>query len=245
MSERQIILDTETTGLEVSQDHRIIEIGCVEMRNRRPTGQNWHQYLNPERAIDAGAQEVHGIGIEQLLDKPCFRDIARQLWDYLEGAQLVIHNAAFDIGFLNAEFARAGFKQRIDEVCTVLDTVALARQLHPGQKVNLDALCRRYSIDNSHRELHGALMDARLLADVYLAMTGGQVTMSLAAEALGAAAAATESGETLPGEDAPLRVLRASEAELAAHVARLKTVQKKSGGKLLWTSELPQDAAPA
>lgn len=240
MSGRQIVLDTETTGLEVNLDHRIIEIGCVELRNRRPSGRNFHQYLNPERDIDAGAQEVHGIGLNQLLDKPRFAEIAEVLWNYLHGAELIIHNAAFDIGFLNAEFARAGYAQRVDEVCTVLDTLPLARQLHPGQKVNLDALCRRYSVDNSHRELHGALMDARLLADVYLAMTGGQVDLGLGAAVDGETRSIGEENyETGLSTGLPLRVICAGDEELAAHQARLVAISKKSG-RCLWQHDLPQ-----
>jgi len=244
MSLRQIVLDTETTGLEVEQGHRLIEVGCVEMRNRRLTGNTFHYYINPEREIDAGAQEVHGISLAQLLDKPKFGEISAALWKFLAGAELIIHNATFDMGFLNAEFKRTGMTQRLDQVCTVLDTLPLARHLHPGQRVNLDALCKRYSIDNSHRELHGALMDARLLADVYLAMTGGQVTLGLAAES-SAAETASEHADFVDAfgtATAPLRVIRASADELAAHQARLQTVKKKAG-KCLWSEDLP--APPA
>ena len=177
---RQIVLDTETTGLEVSQGHRIIEIGCIELINRRVTENHWHQYINPGREIDAGAFEVHGISNEFLGDKPSFAEIAKDFLDYVDGAELVIHNAPFDIGFLNSELSRldepAG---SIESRCSVLDTLLLARQKHPGQKNNLDALCRRYEIDNSQRSLHGALLDARILADVYLVMTGGQTSLGL------------------------------------------------------------------
>ncbi|MGH8539644.1 MAG: DNA polymerase III subunit epsilon, partial [Stenotrophobium sp.] len=171
---RLIILDTETTGLEVEQGHRIIEIGCLEMMNRRLTGNDFHHYVNPERSVDTGAQQVHGIGNDFLASKPLFAAIAAQLWDYLKGAEVIIHNAPFDVGFLNREFELAGHRQKLGEVCKITDTLAMARRMHPGQKASLDALCKRYSVDNSNRDLHGALLDARLLADVYLAMTGGQ-----------------------------------------------------------------------
>lgn len=239
MSLRQLVLDTETTGLEVSQDHRIIELACVELRHRRLTGETLHSYFNPQRAIDAGAQEVHGIDARFLADKPTFGSMAASLWRYLEGAELIIHNAAFDLEFLNAEFRRAGISQRVEDVCSVVDTLLVARKLHPGQKVNLDALCRRYGIDNSRRDLHGALIDAYLLADVYLAMTGGQETLSLDAEAgdapqYGAQAVGDVDLDALP----PPVILRAGESELKAHVERLAGIRKKSG-KCLWGSDLP------
>ncbi len=238
---RQIVLDTETTGLEVSQGHRIIEIGCIELRNRRTTGNDYWHYLNPNRAIDAGAEAVHGISGAFLADKPPFGEIADGLWDYLAGAELIIHNAAFDLGFLDAEFARVGKTQKLTEVCSVIDTVAMARRLHPGQKANLDALCRRYSIDNSHRDLHGAKLDARLLADVYLAMTGGQSALLLDAGqgAAGTQASRSRFAELLGSPIAPPVVIRADAAELAAHAARLQTIVKKSSGKLIWTDDLP------
>jgi DNA polymerase-3 subunit epsilon len=177
---RQVVLDTETTGLETSQGHRIIEIGCVELIDRRITDKHWHFYINPEREIDAGAFAVHGISSESLQDKPLFADVAQDFVDYIKGAELVIHNATFDVGFLDHEFAKLdGEVTRIHSLCSVLDTLVMARQKHPGQKNNLDALCRRYFIDNSQRSLHGALLDARILADVYLAMTGGQTALSL------------------------------------------------------------------
>ena len=179
MSERQIVLDTETTGLEVSQGHRIIEIGCVELKNRRVTENSFQHFLNPERDIDAKAQEIHGISRESLANKPRFADIAASLIEYVRGAELIIHNAEFDVGFVNAELKKAGRTERIEKLCSVTDTVQLARKLHPGQKNNLNALCVRYNVNNSHRELHGALLDARLLADVYLAMTGGQSALTL------------------------------------------------------------------
>ncbi len=242
-AERQIILDTETTGLEVGEGHRVIEIGCVELVNRRVTARNFHHYLNPDRAIDAGAQEVHGISNAFLADKPRFADIAASLLEYLRGAELVIHNAAFDIGFLDREFELAGYGERLGQICGVVDTVLMARRMHPGQKASLDALCKRYGVDNSNRDLHGALLDARLLADVYLAMTGGQSALLLDRETSGAASAApTLEGlrELFDSAGAPLRVIRANEGELSAHQERLAGIAKKSGGKLLWK----EDAAP-
>ena len=228
---RQIILDTETTGLEANLGHRIIEVGCVELRSRRASGNNFWTYINPEREIDAAAQEVHGISRQFLVDKPRFADVSEQLWTYLAGAELIIHNATFDIGFLNAEFARLG-KGRIDEVCRVTDTLQMARQMHPGQKASLDALCKRYSVDNSGRNLHGALLDAQLLAEVYLAMTGGQATLGLDA----GPAAANRRDVLVEVDDVaaalPLRVIRADETELGAHRDRLKYTVKKSGKTL-------------
>lgn len=180
MSERQIVLDTETTGLEPELGHRIIEIGCVELVDRRYTRNNFHYYLDPEREIDAAAIEVHGITNEFLADKPKFAEIWEQLARYLDGAELIIHNAAFDVGFLDHEFARAGADHvRVGQWCRVTDSLQMARRLHPGQKNSLDALCKRYAIDNSQRTLHGALLDAEILADVYLAMTGGQTALNL------------------------------------------------------------------
>lgn len=180
---RQIVLDTETTGLEVSLGHRVIEIGCVEMVNRRVTGNHWHHYIKPDREIDSGAFEVHGISNEFLEDKPRFAELAEDFLNYVDGAELVIHNAPFDMGFLNYELSLLETDvQPLENHCSVLDTLLLARQKHPGQKNNLDALCRRYEIDNSQRSLHGALLDARILADVYLVMTGGQTSLGLDAE---------------------------------------------------------------
>ncbi|MGH8460942.1 MAG: DNA polymerase III subunit epsilon [Stenotrophobium sp.] len=235
---RQIILDTETTGLEVEQGHRLIEIGCLEMKNRRVTGNNFHHYVNPERAIDAGAQQVHGISNQDLKDKPKFRELARELWTYLEGAELIIHNAPFDLGFLNREFVLAGVGRRLEDVCTITDTLSMARRKHPGQKASLDALCKRYGVDNSGRDLHGALLDARLLADVYLAMTGGQSRLTLdAANTGGETPQQSRLAELLPPRHAVLRVIRATEAEQAAHQARLRYILKKSK-KLLWNGEV-------
>lgn len=231
MAKRQIILDTETTGISPKDGHRIIEIGCVELINRRFTGNNFHVYINPQRIIDAEAVAVHGITNERLKDEPVFRQIAKNFYDYIQGAELVIHNAAFDVGFINHEFSLLQPSlPPVEQYCTILDTLMLAREMHPGQKNNLDALCRRYDINNSHRTLHGALLDAEILADVYLLMTGGQVSLNLANEQDGS------DGNTGPialQRSGKLTVLHATEAELAAHESRLDLVQKK-GGSCLW-----------
>jgi len=233
MLKRQIVLDTETTGLSPQEGHRIIEIGCVELINRRLTGNNFHVYLQPDRLIDAEAIAVHGITNEYLLDKPRFREIAQQFYSYIQGAELVIHNAAFDVGFINHEFALlTPSLGKVDSICGVLDTLMLARQRHPGQKNNLDALCRRYDINNSHRTLHGALLDAEILADVYLAMTGGQVSLNLATEETGTQQVQT-TGQLQRSKALP--VIFANEQELVAHEQRLDLVQKK-GGACLWRS---------
>jgi len=232
---RQIVLDTETTGLEPSDGHRIIEIGCVELIHRRLTNKRFHFYLNPDREIDEGAVEVHGITREFLADKPRFREIATDLLAYLKEAELIIHNAPFDVGFLNAEFiALDSSWPGLNHYCTVTDTLALARKMHPGQKNNLDALCKRYEIDNSRRDLHGALLDAEILAEVYLAMTGGQATLKLGEEP-GESFGEAEQKNTLVRQDRPtLRVIRASAAELAAHEARLDALEKTSGSVPVW-----------
>jgi len=236
---RQIVLDTETTGLEPELGHRIIEIGCVELLNRRPTGRTFHHYLNPDREIDKGALEVHGITMEQLQNKPRFADVVDELMTFISGAELVIHNAAFDVAFLDAELKRHSAKvpsyvgRTVNNECRVLDTLALARQMHPGQRNNLDALCKRYSIDNSHRELHGALLDARILADVYLAMTGGQVGLALGVEDT-VEAAQVGQVRALVRPAVPLVVVRASEDELKLHHGMLAVITKASKGKCLW-----------
>src|SRR5271155_2030725 len=178
---RQVVLDTETTGLEVEQAHRIIEIGCVELLNRRLTGKTFHRYLNPERDIDEGAESVHGLTRERLAKEPTFLQVHAELLEFIRDAELIIHNAPFDVAFLNAELERIASAVRISDLCRVLDTLILARQMHPGQRNSLDALCKRYSVDNSQREYHGALLDARILAEVYLAMTGGQGSLILSA----------------------------------------------------------------
>jgi len=228
---RQIILDTETTGLEPAEGHRIIEIGCVEMVNRRLTGNNFHRYLQPDREIDNGAIEVHGITNEFLADKPRFKEVVEEFLAFVKGAELIIHNAAFDVGFINHEFSKLHpVLPPVEQYCTIFDTLMLARELHPGQKNNLDALCRRYDINNSHRTLHGALLDAEILADVYLLMTGGQVSLNLANEQDGADG---QSGPAAIQRSGRLKVLRATDAELTAHETRLDLVQKK-GGSCLW-----------
>lgn len=216
---RQVVLDTETTGLEPEQGHRIIEIGCVELISRRPTGNDLHLYLNPEREVDLGAVDVHGITLEQLADKPRFADAAGELLDYLEGAELIIHNAPFDVGFLNHELRRARARVvAIEEHCRIVDTLAEARRMHPGQRNSLDALCKRYEVDNSQRELHGALLDARLLADVYLAMTGGQTKLVLGEAAGGDGGGdAADLSALLEAAGRRPRVIRATDEELEAH----------------------------
>jgi len=231
---RQIVLDTETTGLEPSQGHRVIEIGCVELVNRRLTGNHFHQYLQPDREIDEGAIEVHGISNEFLLDKPRFVDVVKDFLDFVRGAQLIIHNAPFDMGFLNHELGLLVEPPgRLEEFCTVLDTLPMARELHPGQKNSLDALCKRYDVDNSHRELHGALLDAEILADVYLAMTGGQASLSLDGLGEGTGSAIAEI-RRLAAERPRLKVILAVAEELAAHEMRLAAIDKASGGKCVW-----------
>ena len=234
---RQVVLDTETTGLEVSQGHRVIEIGCVELQNRRATGRHFHHYLTPEREVDAGARAVHGLSRQDLADKPRFAAIAAEFTQFVSGAQLVIHNASFDVGFLDAEFARLepGAPRTLSSMCEVLDTLALARGMHPGQRNSLDALCKRYGIDNSHRELHGALLDARILADVYLAMTGGQSALALAAAPRRVARRlATPGAAEAAVLELPLRVTVASAAERAAHERLQDLLQQESGGQCLW-----------
>ncbi|MFE8031951.1 DNA polymerase III subunit epsilon [Thiohalocapsa marina] len=232
---RQIVLDTETTGLEPSEGHRIIEIGCVELVQRQTTGHNFHRYLQPDREIDAGAVEVHGISNAFLADKPRFADVAEAFIDYCRGAELIIHNAPFDVGFLNHEL-RLWRKDApsIEQLCTVVDSLVMARRLHPSQRNSLDALCKRYDIDNTHRELHGALLDAEILADVYLAMTGGQVSLQLGAGEQAAFGREAIPLRRLSAQRPPLRVVRASDAELAAHAARLDAIDKASGGACVW-----------
>jgi DNA polymerase-3 subunit epsilon len=220
---RQVVLDTETTGLAADRGHRVIEIGCVELRERRRTGVTFHRYLNPERAIDAGAQEVHGISEEFLRDKPKFREVVDEFLDFVRGAELVIHNAAFDLAFLDAELDLLGGRGRMADHASVLDTLVLARERFPGQRNSLDALCKRFGVDNTHRELHGALLDASLLADVYLAMTAGQGSLELAADApvVGAETVASRARS-----GARVRVLRAAGDDLARHEARLDGIAR-------------------
>jgi len=230
---RQIVLDTETTGLEPELGHRVIEIGCVEVVNRRRTGRVFHRYLCPDREIDAGALQVHGITAEFLRGQPRFADVAAEWLEFVRGAELVIHNAPFDVAFLDAELARLPQSPgRLGDHCQVLDTLLMARQLHPGQRNGLDALCKRYSVDNSHRDLHGALLDADLLLEVYLAMTGGQGALTLD-EASDARTTRTRARRARRprGE---LVVRRATEDELRQHEERLVALDKESGGKTLW-----------
>ena len=231
---RQIVLDTETTGLEASEGHRIIEIGCVEVVNRRITGNTWHQYIQPDRDIDAGAIEVHGITSESLADKPRFADIAGEFLAFIEGAELVIHNAPFDVGFLDHELKRIDRKMPlVARRCSVVDTLVMARRQHPGQRNSLDALCKRYEIDNSRRELHGALLDAEILADVYLAMTGGQTALSLDSQ-VDSTGRRVEDIRRLPADRPALRVITAPADELAAHDARLDAIGRSCGTATVW-----------
>ena len=235
---RHVVLDTETTGLEVEQQHRVIEIGCVELFNRRLTGRRFHRYLNPERDIDEGAQAVHGLSREQLSKEPTFAQIQAEFLEFVQGAELVIHNAPFDVAFLDAEFGRLGVKPapplKVTDLCRVLDTLALARQMHPGQRNSLDALCKRYSVDNSHREYHGALLDARILAEVYLAMTGGQATFTLSEESDTARSRARAAAPQRFSHGVRIAVVKASEEELAAHEHALALLDKASQGNTVW-----------
>jgi DNA polymerase-3 subunit epsilon len=238
---RQIVFDTETTGLEHAAGHRIIEIGCVEIVNRRLTGRKFHRYLNPERDIDAGALAVHGIDLAKLQNAPKFAQIVDELVEFINGAELIIHNAPFDVAFVDAELARLpGEPRRVAQLCRVLDTLALARSLHPGQRNSLDALCKRYSVDNSKRDLHGALLDAGILVDVYLAMTGGQSALALDVGA--ARGPANEAPATFAGirpMGLHLVVPMADPGELLQHEAMLDLIQKSSGGKTVWRAVAP------
>ncbi|MBF8221566.1 DNA polymerase III subunit epsilon [Halomonas sp. 328] len=240
---RQIVLDTETTGIDPKEGHRLIEIGCVEMINRRFTGRTYHQYINPEREIEAEAIEVHGITNERVANEPRFAEVADAFWEFIRGAELVIHNAAFDVGFIDHEFGRLN-QQRgeprlgpVAEHCGILDTLLMAREKHPGQRNNLDALCKRYEIDNGRRVLHGALLDAEILAEVYLAMTGGQTALILDAsgEEDGESAQAGSTGgiRRLSAQRPRLSVVPPSEAELAAHQAKLAAI-RQTAGECVW-----------
>ena len=229
---RQIVLDTETTGLDPKQGHRIIEIGALELVDRQLSGRQFHVYINPEREIEAGALEVHGITEEFLRDKPVFAEVVEDLMAFVDGAELVIHNAPFDIGFIDYELSLIAHEHTsITGVATVLDTLELARDLHPGQRNNLDALCKRYDVDNTSRTLHGALLDSEILADVYLAMTGGQTDLGLSLES--APVHADDEGE-MPVERPVLTVMRATSEELALHEARLDDIEKQSGGHCMY-----------
>ncbi|MBC6943725.1 MAG: DNA polymerase III subunit epsilon [Xanthomonadales bacterium] len=228
---RQVVLDTETTGLEVQRGHRVIEIGCVELVQRRRTGRDFHTWLNPDRSIDEGARAVTGISDESLRDKPRFEQVAQELLQFIDGAELIAHNASFDLAFLDAEFARAGMAHiRVAERTHVVDTLELARERFPGQRNSLDALCKRLDVDNSHRQLHGALLDANLLVDVYLALTAGQGALGFDEQAMAADAPA----------QAPLHVLarpmllRADAEEAARHEARLDAIERASKGQCVW-----------
>lgn len=234
---RQIVLDTETTGLDARLGDRIIEIGCVELVSRRPTGNHFHRYVNPEREVEAGALRVHGITNEFLQDKPRFADIARELVEYLAGAELVIHNAAFDVEFLNAELGRLELGPLERHVAGVVDTLRQARDLHPGRKNSLDALCERYQVAHAHRTLHGALLDASLLAEVYLAMTRGQENLAIELDAT--ARPDMAAGGRTTGARPPLAVLCANEHEAAEHRRMLDEIAAESRGRLVW----PVDAA--
>ncbi len=224
---RQIVLDTETTGIDPNDGHRIIEIGCVELVERQLTGRNYHVYINPEREVEAEAITVHGITNEFLEDKPKFAEVANDFFEFIKGAELVIHNAAFDVGFMDAEFARLKPVRKTADHCGIVDSLAIARKKHPGQKNNLDALCKRYGVDNSNRDLHGALLDAEILADVYLLLTGGQTALSLDA---GAEEGSSGTGiRRLPAERPALNVIRASEDEQGAHEDFMAMLEKQAG----------------
>ena len=232
---RYVVLDTETTGMPVTEGHRIIEIGCVEVIERRLTGRHYHVYIQPDREVDEGAIAVHGITDAFLKDKPRFRDIADDFYRFIEGAELVIHNEPFDVGFIENEFALLGQSERADisQYCTVLDTLVMARERHPGQRNTLDALCTRYHVDNSRRELHGALLDAEILADVFLHMTGGQSSLSLSGEGDGFGSGAGAIRRLADGRT-PAPVLAATAAELEAHQRFLQDLAKASGKELNW-----------
>ncbi|APZ42225.1 DNA polymerase III subunit epsilon [Acidihalobacter ferrooxydans] len=238
---RQIVLDTETTGLEHQQGHRIIEIGCVELERRRATGRYFHHYIQPDREVDEGALAVHGISNEFLADKPRFDQVVDEFLEFVCGAELIIHNAPFDMGFLNAELKRLGERYPAMETqCSVIDSLALARQMHPGQRNSLDALCKRYGVNNEHRELHGALLDARILADVYLVMTGGQTSLSLGAHESSGDQAQDGAGEVVRrlADDRPrLRVISATKEELDHHAVFLDALSESAGGACIWSRD--------
>lgn len=241
---RQVILDTETTGLEAEAGHRVIEIGCVELVNRRVTQYSFHRYINPERAVDKGALDVHGIGDEFLVSQPLFAEVAGDFLEFVDGAQLVIHNAEFDVGFINHEFARLDDPPLdIRGSCEILDTLTLARRLHPGQRNSLDALAKRYDVDISKRELHGALLDAQILADVYLAMTGGQASLSLDGQAEEVASNELKI-VAIDREGLELAVPPASAEEQAAHEGFLARIEEQSGALAVWHARQSEPAAP-
>ncbi|MGD0961099.1 MAG: DNA polymerase III subunit epsilon [Methylomonas sp.] len=231
---RQVVLDTETTGINPKDGHKIIEIGCVELVNRRITKNTFHIYLNPERTIDAGALEVHGITNQFLSDKPRFKDVADDLINYIAGAELIIHNAPFDVGFLNHELAQLGDPRTVENFSMVFDTLAFARQKHPGARNSLDALCKRYNVDNSKRDLHGALLDAEILAEVYLTMTGGQA--SLLDEEYNPDTDIEPPIQRLSADRPALKIIYCNEEELQAHQDNLANIAKASGGLCLWNT---------
>ncbi|WP_339668027.1 DNA polymerase III subunit epsilon [Dasania marina] len=234
---RQVVLDTETTGLEHREGHRVIEIGCVELVDRKLTGRHYHQYINPNRDIEQEAIGIHGITNEFLVDKPLFSHIADDFLAFVKGAELVIHNAPFDMGFLNNELALHDKKLgRLEQYCGVLDTLALARKKHPGQRNTLDALCSRYGVDNSQRDLHGALLDSEILADVYLLITGGQTNLLLADSDNNQQGEAVAELRPVQADREPLKVIKASTEELVLHEQRLDEVEKKSESGCLWRS---------
>ncbi len=233
---RQIVLDTETTGLDSREGHRIIEVGCVELIDRKLTDNRFHVYLNPDREIDQGAIEVHGITNQFLEDKPHYQDVAEDLLNYLKGAELIIHNAPFDVGFMNAEYLRLDKTwPGLDQHCKILDSLQLARKMHPGQKNNLDALCKRYTVDNSRRDLHGALLDAEILADVYLAMTGGQTQLGLGQDESEQNSAGEVEIKIIRSDRPALAIIRASDDELTAHQERLEAIETTSGEASVWS----------
>jgi DNA polymerase-3 subunit epsilon len=237
---RQVVLDTETTGLDWERGHRIIEIGCVELVNRRQTGNNFQCYVNPQREVDEGAQEVHGLSSKDLLDKPLFKDVAESFLEFVDGAELIIHNAPFDIGFLDKELRLANMESRVlGETGQVLDTLILARQIHPGQRNSLDALCKRYGIDNSRRDLHGALLDSLLLAEVYLAMTGGQAALSLGDANDEKSQSGSRIVKRIDRSGIDLMIVHPSDAELEEHNAQLDLIDKAASGKSVWRRTEP------
>lgn len=243
---RQVVLDTETTGLEVDLGHRVVEVGCVELINRRLTGRNFHKYLNPQREIDDGALEVHGITEEFLSDKPLFKDIWAEFYQFVKGADLIIHNAPFDVAFLDHEIRLLSLGLgSITDDCQIVDSLEIAREKHPGQRNNLDALCRRYSIDNSHRTLHGALLDAEILSDVYLLLTGGQTQLFGEQEELSEdLRSASGNGNGKQRESIALKEVKASPDELHAHEEFLLFIQEKSSEPSIWKT-LHQESAPS
>ncbi|MAV26790.1 MAG: DNA polymerase III subunit epsilon [Gammaproteobacteria bacterium] len=229
---RQVVLDTETTGLEIEEGHRVLELGCVEMVDRKITRRYFHHYINPQREIDDGALEVHGITRDFLLDKPKFGDVCTQFIEFVKGAELIIHNAAFDVRFLDAELKQVPGFGPISDYCSVVDSLELARRKHPGQKNSLDALCKRYDVDNSQRQLHGALLDAEILADVYLLLTGGQVSLVLS-DSEGTGTMSTDI-RRLPSHRLRLKVVRATEEELVRHEKKLADISERSEQGCIW-----------